>query len=27
VAAIQIGNWGVKLIEAGSGADGLAWAK
>jgi DNA-binding beta-propeller fold protein YncE len=27
VAAIQIGNWGVKLIEAGRGADGLAWAK
>jgi DNA-binding beta-propeller fold protein YncE len=27
VAAIQIGNWDVKLIEAGRGADGLAWAK
>jgi DNA-binding beta-propeller fold protein YncE len=27
VAMIQIDNWGVKLIEAGSGADGLAWAK
>jgi YVTN family beta-propeller protein len=27
VAAIQISDWGVKLIEAGSGADGLAWAK
>ena len=27
VAAIQIGNWSVKLIEAGSGADGLAWAR
>jgi YVTN family beta-propeller protein len=27
VAAIQINNWSVKLIEAGSGADGLAWAK
>jgi len=27
VAAIQIGNWGVKVIEAGRGADGLAWAK
>src|SRR5580704_18362356 len=27
VAAIRIGDWGVKLIEAGSGADGLAWAK
>jgi len=27
VAAIQISNWGVKLIDAGSGADGLAWAK
>ena len=26
VAAIQIGEWGVKLIEAGRGADGLAWA-
>jgi YVTN family beta-propeller protein len=27
VAAIGIGDWGVKLIEAGSGADGLAWAR
>ncbi|MGA2923929.1 MAG: YncE family protein [Candidatus Sulfotelmatobacter sp.] len=27
VAAIQINNWDVKLIDAGSGADGLAWAK
>ena len=27
VAAIQISNWGVKLIDAGRGADGLAWAK
>lgn len=27
VAAIQINDWSVKLIEAGSGADGLAWAK
>jgi YVTN family beta-propeller protein len=27
VAAIRIGDWGMKLIEAGSGADGLAWAK
>lgn len=27
VAAIQIGDWSVKLIEAGAGADGLAWAK
>src|SRR3984957_15827708 len=27
VAAIEINNWGVKLIDAGSGADGLAWAK
>jgi YVTN family beta-propeller protein len=27
VAAIQIGNWSVKLIEAGDGADGLAWAR
>jgi VCBS repeat-containing protein len=27
VAAIQIDNWSVKLIEAGRGADGLAWAK
>jgi len=27
VAAIQISNWTVKLIEAGPGADGLAWAR
>ena len=27
VAAIQINNWSVKLIDAGRGADGLAWAK
>lgn len=27
VAAIQINDWSVKLIEAGSGADGLAWAQ
>jgi hypothetical protein len=27
VAAIEINKWGVKLIDAGSGADGLAWAK
>jgi DNA-binding beta-propeller fold protein YncE len=27
VAAIQINNWSVKLIGAGRGADGLAWAK
>jgi YVTN family beta-propeller protein len=27
VAAIQIDDWSVKLIEAGRGADGLAWAK
>src|ERR1700733_4132327 len=27
VAAMEINNWGVKLIDAGSGADGLAWAK
>jgi YVTN family beta-propeller protein len=27
VAAIEINNWTVKLIDAGSGADGLAWAK
>lgn len=27
VAAIRIGDWDVKLIEAGSGADGLAWAR
>ena len=26
VAGIGIGDWKVKLIEAGSGADGLAWA-
>jgi len=27
IAAIQISDWSVKLIEAGRGADGLAWAK
>jgi DNA-binding beta-propeller fold protein YncE len=27
VAAIEIGTWNVKLIEAGRGADGLAWAR
>lgn len=27
IAAIQINDWSVKLIEAGRGADGLAWAK
>jgi len=27
IAAIQIEDWSVKLIEAGRGADGLAWAK
>jgi len=28
VAAIQIGDWDeVKLIEAGRGVDGLAWAQ
>jgi YVTN family beta-propeller protein len=27
VAAIKISDWTVKLIEAGSGADGLAWAR
>jgi DNA-binding beta-propeller fold protein YncE len=27
VAAIQINNWSVNLIEAGRGADGLAWAQ
>jgi DNA-binding beta-propeller fold protein YncE len=27
VAAIQINNWAVRLIDAGRGADGLAWAK
>jgi DNA-binding beta-propeller fold protein YncE len=27
VAAIEINNWDVKLIDAGIGADGLAWAK
>src|SRR5579864_7042748 len=27
VATIQIGDWGVKLIGAGKGVDGLAWAK
>lgn len=27
VAAININDWSVKLIDAGKGADGLAWAK
>ena len=27
VAAIQISNWNVKLIDAGPGADGLAWTR
>lgn len=27
VAAIEIGTWNVKLMEAGKGADGLAWAR
>jgi YVTN family beta-propeller protein len=27
IAAIQINDWSVKLIQAGRGADGLAWAK
>jgi YVTN family beta-propeller protein len=27
IAAIQINDWSVKLVEAGRGADGLAWAK
>lgn len=27
VAAIQIGDWGMKMIEAGKGADGLAWGR
>src|SRR5580700_10545502 len=27
IAAIQIEDWSVKQIEAGRGADGLAWAK
>jgi DNA-binding beta-propeller fold protein YncE len=27
VAAIDLATWGVKLIEAGNGADGLAWAQ
>jgi DNA-binding beta-propeller fold protein YncE len=27
IAAIQINDWSVKPIEAGGGADGLAWAK
>jgi len=26
VATIQISDWSVKMIEAGAGADGLAWA-
>jgi DNA-binding beta-propeller fold protein YncE len=27
VAAIEVGEWSVKLISAGHGVDGLAWAK
>ena len=27
IAAIQTNDWSVKLIDAGRGADGLAWAK
>jgi YVTN family beta-propeller protein len=27
VAAVTISDWSVKLIDAGKGADGLAWAK
>ena len=27
VAAITVKDWSVKLIDAGKGADGLAWAK
>jgi YVTN family beta-propeller protein len=27
VAAIDLATWGVTLIEAGNGADGLAWAR
>jgi len=27
VAAINLSDWSVKLIDAGKGADGLAWAK
>jgi len=27
VVAIHVADWGVKLIDAGSGADGLAWAR
>jgi DNA-binding beta-propeller fold protein YncE len=27
IAVIQISDWSVKLVEAGRGADGLAWAK
>ena len=27
IAAIRVGDWSVKVIEAGPGADGLAWAK
>jgi len=27
IAAIDLKNWSVRLIEAGPGADGLAWAK
>lgn len=26
IAAIDLSNWGVTLLEAGEGADGLAWA-
>jgi hypothetical protein len=26
VAAINLSDWSVNLIEAGKGADGLAWA-
>jgi DNA-binding beta-propeller fold protein YncE len=27
VAAIDLSNWKTSLIEAGNGADGLAWAR
>jgi YVTN family beta-propeller protein len=27
VAAIDLNNWNVKVMDAGKGADGLAWAK
>ena len=27
VAAIQLDDWNVKVIDAGPGADGLAWAQ